>query len=234
LLFPAYIILIHADFGIGDGHRRVHLAQRCDELVVFVLRLVEQDVDADRLGAESVEIGQRLRQEPAVERRTLARLDEGLVGVDHEQDALVRGDHRVAGIAAPVVERLFRLAGGRRGPLATRKGRVIPAEPCQQQRRKQQQRGQRQPTRAGLADVAPAAGEKMGRRASGHRRLVQVLPDRGGTPVPRIASEASIGKPAIPALPGTRIRLPADPAPSVGAWQASHCATVAPQFISLR
>ncbi len=75
--------------GVAHGHGRLHAAQRLDQFVVLVLRLVEQDVDADRLRTHRVEVAQGAGQQAAVERGALARIDQRAVVIDHQQHARV-------------------------------------------------------------------------------------------------------------------------------------------------
>jgi hypothetical protein len=84
---------------------RSHRAQRADQLLVFRLRLVHQDVDADRLGAKRVDLGQRLGQQGSVQGRAALGVLQRIVVEHHHDDPVVlihrrRGQHH-----AQVVER---------------------------------------------------------------------------------------------------------------------------------
>ena len=85
--------------GVADPHRGLHRLQCGDQLGIIGLSLVEQDIDADRLGAHRVEVGQRIGQRGAVERRAFAGALLAVRNERDEQDALFLRD----------------LAGGERG-----------------------------------------------------------------------------------------------------------------------
>jgi len=66
--------------------------QRIDQRPVIRLRLVDQNVDADRSGAHRIEIGEGLGEGGAVERRALSSVSLRLRGEGHQQDAAVLFD----------------------------------------------------------------------------------------------------------------------------------------------
>jgi len=93
----------------GEGQVRggLHAAQSGDELIVFRLRFVDQDVDTDRLGAERVDLGQRLGQQRSVERRAALCALERVVVEDDHHHARVLVDLRRGRHHPQVVERPF-------------------------------------------------------------------------------------------------------------------------------
>ncbi len=131
---------------IGDQRRRLHRPQRGEQVLVLVLRLVEQDVDADRPGAHRVEIAQRAGQQAAIERRALACGDQRLVGVDRHAPA-----------AGPA--RRARRAGRR----ASRRGRARPRRLT----------GRYQLNRASSSAPTSSSAVSVSRRAPASRRVRQ-------------------------------------------------------------
>src|SRR5690606_30286417 len=175
--------------GVAHGDGRLHGAQRLDEFVVLVLRLVEQDVDADRLRTHRVEVAQRAGQQAAVQRGALARVDQRAVVIDHQQHARVLLDRGRVEEHAQVVGRPLGLAGDRGlHPPVGVGPRYVPAVSREQERREQQQRRQRQSPQPGLADIAPAACQEICRSPPDHAAPLR----RPGAGVSRRASRPPI------------------------------------------
>ena len=81
--------------GVGDPDRRLHCLQRAEQLRVFELRLVDQYIDADRLGAHLVDVGQRAGEDRPVERRSLGGRSQRILRIGDQDDALVLRDRAV-------------------------------------------------------------------------------------------------------------------------------------------
>ena len=77
---------------ISEPDRRAHRLERGDQLIIFGLGHVDEDVDADRLGPHMVEIGERAREDRAVERGALAGGELGIGGEGDQQDAPILRD----------------------------------------------------------------------------------------------------------------------------------------------
>ena len=172
LLVVDDIGFVGCEIGIADKRRGLHAAQGGEQFGILVLRLVEQDIEPDRLGLHLVDDLQRARQHPAIERRAFARGDQRLVVIDHHRDAIVLLDLVRQDRAAPVIQRAFGIARARRGDIdilgafdAPFVGhhlvRDVPAVARDQQRHEHQHRGQYETTRAGLAHIAPAADQQI-------------------------------------------------------------------------
>jgi hypothetical protein len=73
LLLPDLdVIAVVGIGGIAEPDRRLHLVKRFDEHQIVGLRLVDQNIDTDRLRAHRVDVGQRIGEGRAIERRALA------------------------------------------------------------------------------------------------------------------------------------------------------------------
>ena len=172
LLVVDDIGLIGGEVGIADQRGRLHRAQCRDQFGIFVLRLVEEDIQTDRLGFHIVDDPQRPREHPAIKRGTLARIDQRLIVIDDHGDAIVLFDPVGQKRTAQIVERPLGIAGTGRlhvglfGTLrAERFGNGlpgdVPAEPRDQQSEQYQQCRERKTTRPGLAHIAPAAKQQI-------------------------------------------------------------------------
>ena len=136
LLLPVLHVGIVGDVrGEGEIDRRLHRAHRVDQLLVFGLRLIDQDIDADRLGAHLVDRGQCPGEDRPVERRTLGGRRQRIVVIGDHDDARVLVHARIGRQGAQVVKRPLR--GDREGNL--------PAIPREKQGADQQQPRRRRP-----------------------------------------------------------------------------------------
>ncbi len=128
-----------AEPGISEPSRRAHPRQRAQQHGILVLRLVDQDIDADRPRAHAVERRECARQHRPVEGRTLARVDHRLVVIDDQHDAIVLRHARRKAARAHVVKRALGAADEGQGPVPPRD------QQCEQQHR-------------GCGDQPPATG----------------------------------------------------------------------------
>ena len=110
------IVAISGHIGIGDISRGAHRAERSHQRIVFVLRLIEQDIDPDRLRPQSIEIVQRLGQQPPIKRRALAGSDQGLVVINDKEDARVLLDAGRGKIRPQIIQRPFGITDAGYGP----------------------------------------------------------------------------------------------------------------------
>ncbi len=122
----------------AELHRGLHVAEGVDQDRIVGLRLIDQHVDRDALRAHPVEIGQRRRQDAAVERRDVAGQLQCAIGVDDHHDPVVLGHARRGDQHTHVVECAFGIDPERQRPGITR----------EQDRRQQQDRRPGEPSHA--------------------------------------------------------------------------------------
>jgi len=106
LLLPEHhLVFSGTGRGISQESWRPDFLKRLDDRRILGLWLVDQDVDADCLGLETVDPRQRLGKNGAVERRALARRGKRLVGIDDHDDAAVLIDLFRRQHLPPVIQR---------------------------------------------------------------------------------------------------------------------------------
>ena len=181
LLLENDLFLIVAQIGVAEPDRCAHGVEGGEQFAILVLRLVEQDVDPDRLRPHGIDVPQRPRQQAPVERRPLARGDQGLIVIDQHQDALVLRHAGREGRGSPVVQASLRIGGQDFSRPSAAQG-TVPVPPGQEQRQQQKRPRRCQAPASRLPHQSRAAAQQAPHRHDDQRRAIS-----GRAPSPMMA-----------------------------------------------